>query len=133
MVTRARLLRAIRPELGLGLDAFLSLLLADLAVLDVAALDGALRGLDRSLDFGFDASGTFAASAPVVGLKTSPKRPLSPWTCLPPEAGISWVNCWFLRDLRTPFGGAKLSGIGREGELHSPNFYSEPMNVCIKL
>jgi len=50
-----------------------------------------------------------------------------------PEVGISWVNCWFLRDLRTPFGGAKLSGIGREGELHSPNFYSEPMNVCIKL
>src|SRR2546422_4886022 len=43
MVTRARLLRAIRPELGLGLDAFLSLLLADLAVLEVAALDGALR------------------------------------------------------------------------------------------
>src|SRR6266568_2201303 len=45
MVTRARLLRAIRPELGLGLDAFLSLLLADLAVLEVAALDGALRRL----------------------------------------------------------------------------------------
>jgi len=49
------------------------------------------------------------------------------------EVGISWVNCWFLRDLRTPFGGAKLSGIGREGGLHSLNFYSEPMNVCIKL
>jgi len=39
----------------------------------------------------------------------------------------------FLRDLRTPFGGAKLSGIGREGGLHSLNFYSEPTNVCIKL
>jgi aminomuconate-semialdehyde/2-hydroxymuconate-6-semialdehyde dehydrogenase len=49
------------------------------------------------------------------------------------EVGISWVNCWFLRDLRTPFGGAKLSGIGREGGLHSLNFYSEPTNVCIKL
>jgi aminomuconate-semialdehyde/2-hydroxymuconate-6-semialdehyde dehydrogenase len=49
------------------------------------------------------------------------------------EVGISWVNCWFLRDLRTPFGGAKLSGIGREGGLHSLNFYSEPSNVCIKL
>lgn len=49
------------------------------------------------------------------------------------EVGISWVNCWFLRDLRTPFGGAKLSGIGREGGLHSLNFYSEPMNVCVKL
>jgi len=47
--------------------------------------------------------------------------------------GISWVNCWFLRDLRTPFGGAKLSGIGREGGLHSLNFYSEPTNICIKL
>ncbi len=49
------------------------------------------------------------------------------------EVGISWVNCWFLRDLRTPFGGAKLSGIGREGGLHSLNFYSEPTNICIKL
>ena len=49
------------------------------------------------------------------------------------EVGISWVNCWFLRDLRTPFGGAKLSGIGREGGLHSLNFYSEPTNVCFKL
>lgn len=49
------------------------------------------------------------------------------------EVGISWVNCWFLRDLRTPFGGTKLSGIGREGGLHSLNFYSETSNVCIKL
>ena len=39
--------------------------------------------------------------------------------------GICWVNCWFLRDLRTPFGGVKLSGIGREGGLHSLNFYAE--------
>jgi aminomuconate-semialdehyde/2-hydroxymuconate-6-semialdehyde dehydrogenase len=49
------------------------------------------------------------------------------------EVGISWVNCWFLRDLRTPFGGVKLSGIGREGGQHSLNFYSEPTNICIKL
>ena len=49
------------------------------------------------------------------------------------ECGLAWVNCWFLRDLRTPFGGAKLSGIGREGGLHSLNFYSEPTNVCVKL
>ena len=48
------------------------------------------------------------------------------------EVGISWVNSWFLRDLRTPFGGAKLSGIGREGGAHSINFYSEPTNICIK-
>lgn len=49
------------------------------------------------------------------------------------EVGISWVNCWFLRDLRTPFGGTKLSGIGREGGAHSIAFYSEPTNICIKL
>jgi aminomuconate-semialdehyde/2-hydroxymuconate-6-semialdehyde dehydrogenase len=49
------------------------------------------------------------------------------------EAGITWVNCWFLRDLRTPFGGMKMSGIGREGGVHSLNFYSEPSNICIKL
>ena len=49
------------------------------------------------------------------------------------ESGMTWVNSHNVRDLRTPFGGAKLSGIGREGGLHSLNFYSEPTNVCIKL
>ena len=49
------------------------------------------------------------------------------------KVGITWVNCWFLRDLRTPFGGAGLSGIGREGGMHSLNFYSEPNNICIRL
>jgi aminomuconate-semialdehyde/2-hydroxymuconate-6-semialdehyde dehydrogenase len=49
------------------------------------------------------------------------------------NAGITWVNCWFLRDLRTPFGGVGLSGIGREGGMHSLNFYSELNNICIKL
>jgi aminomuconate-semialdehyde/2-hydroxymuconate-6-semialdehyde dehydrogenase len=48
------------------------------------------------------------------------------------NVGITWVNCWFLRDLRTPFGGVGLSGIGREGGTHSLNFYSELNNVCIK-
>lgn len=46
-------------------------------------------------------------------------------------AGVVWVNSWFLRDLRTPFGGSKLSGIGREGGLHSLEFYSELRNVCV--
>lgn len=49
------------------------------------------------------------------------------------DAGIVWVNTWYLRDLRTPFGGVKLSGIGREGGLYSLNFYAEPSNICIKL
>src|SRR5574338_268095 len=49
------------------------------------------------------------------------------------EVGIAWVNAWFLRDLRTPFGGAKQSGIGREGGVHSLEFYTELKNVCIKL
>jgi aminomuconate-semialdehyde/2-hydroxymuconate-6-semialdehyde dehydrogenase len=49
------------------------------------------------------------------------------------RVGITWVNCWFLRDLRTPFGGAGLSGVGREGGMHSLNFYSEPNNICIRL
>jgi aminomuconate-semialdehyde/2-hydroxymuconate-6-semialdehyde dehydrogenase len=49
------------------------------------------------------------------------------------KVGITWVNCWFLRDLRTPFGGAGLSGIGREGGLHSLNFYSEINNICVRL
>jgi len=49
------------------------------------------------------------------------------------NVGITWVNCWFLRDLRTPFGGVGLSGIGREGGMHSLNFYSQLNNICIRL
>ena len=49
------------------------------------------------------------------------------------EAGLVWVNTWFLRDLRAPFGGVKLSGIGREGGQHSLRFYAEPTNICIKV
>jgi len=49
------------------------------------------------------------------------------------ETGIVWVNSWFLRDLRTPFGGMKRSGIGREGGTYSLEFYTELKNICIKL
>jgi aminomuconate-semialdehyde/2-hydroxymuconate-6-semialdehyde dehydrogenase len=49
------------------------------------------------------------------------------------QVGLAWINCWFLRDLRTPFGGAKQSGIGREGGVHSLEFYTELRNVCLKL
>jgi aminomuconate-semialdehyde/2-hydroxymuconate-6-semialdehyde dehydrogenase len=48
------------------------------------------------------------------------------------EAGIVWVNTWLLRDLRTPFGGMKNSGVGREGGLEALRFFTEPKNVCIK-
>jgi aminomuconate-semialdehyde/2-hydroxymuconate-6-semialdehyde dehydrogenase len=48
------------------------------------------------------------------------------------HAGIVWVNCWLLRDLRTPFGGAKESGVGREGGFEALEFFTEPKNVCIK-
>ena len=49
------------------------------------------------------------------------------------ESGVVWVNSWFLRDLRTAFGGAKQSGIGREGGVHSLEFYTEMRNICVKL
>ena len=49
------------------------------------------------------------------------------------NCGIAWVNSWFLRDLRTAFGGAKESGMGREGGVHSLEFYTEMQNVCIKI
>lgn len=48
------------------------------------------------------------------------------------ESGIVWINCWLLRDLRTPFGGVKNSGVGREGGWEALNFFTEPKNVCIK-
>lgn len=47
------------------------------------------------------------------------------------ETGIVWINCWMLRDLRTPFGGMKQSGIGREGGLEAMRFFTEPRNICI--
>jgi aminomuconate-semialdehyde/2-hydroxymuconate-6-semialdehyde dehydrogenase len=47
------------------------------------------------------------------------------------HTGIVWVNCWLHRDLRTPFGGVKDSGLGREGGLHSLEFYTEAKNVCV--
>jgi aminomuconate-semialdehyde/2-hydroxymuconate-6-semialdehyde dehydrogenase len=49
------------------------------------------------------------------------------------NVGMAWVNTWFLRDLRSPFGGVGLSGIGREGGEHSMDFYTEPTNVCVAL
>ena len=48
------------------------------------------------------------------------------------QAGIVWVNTWLMRDLRTPFGGMKDSGVGREGGLEALRFFTEPKNVCIK-
>jgi aminomuconate-semialdehyde/2-hydroxymuconate-6-semialdehyde dehydrogenase len=48
------------------------------------------------------------------------------------ESGIVWVNCWLLRDLRTPFGGMKSSGIGREGGFEALQFFTEEKNVCIQ-
>ena len=48
------------------------------------------------------------------------------------EAGIVWINTWLLRDLRTPFGGVKESGVGREGGFEALRFFTEPKNVCIQ-
>ena len=49
------------------------------------------------------------------------------------NSGIVWINCWLLRDLRTPFGGVKSSGVGREGGFEALHFFTEPKNVCIQL
>jgi aminomuconate-semialdehyde/2-hydroxymuconate-6-semialdehyde dehydrogenase len=49
------------------------------------------------------------------------------------KSGIIWVNCWLFRDLRTPFGGMKQSGVGREGGWDALRFFTEAKNVCIKL
>jgi aminomuconate-semialdehyde/2-hydroxymuconate-6-semialdehyde dehydrogenase len=49
------------------------------------------------------------------------------------KSGIIWVNCWLFRDLRTPFGGMKQSGVGREGGFEAIKFFTEEKNICIKL
>jgi aminomuconate-semialdehyde/2-hydroxymuconate-6-semialdehyde dehydrogenase len=48
------------------------------------------------------------------------------------ESGIVWINTWMLRDLRTPFGGQKASGVGREGGFEALRFFTEPKNICIR-
>jgi aminomuconate-semialdehyde/2-hydroxymuconate-6-semialdehyde dehydrogenase len=49
------------------------------------------------------------------------------------QSGIVWINCWLERDLRTPFGGVKSSGVGREGGWEALRFFTEPKNICVKL
>ncbi len=49
------------------------------------------------------------------------------------ESGIVWINCWLLRDLRTPFGGIKNSGVGREGGWDALKFFTEQKNICIEI
>jgi aminomuconate-semialdehyde/2-hydroxymuconate-6-semialdehyde dehydrogenase len=49
------------------------------------------------------------------------------------NSGIVWVNCWMVRDLRTPFGGMKQSGVGREGGTEALRFFTEAKNICIRL
>jgi aminomuconate-semialdehyde/2-hydroxymuconate-6-semialdehyde dehydrogenase len=48
------------------------------------------------------------------------------------QAGVVWVNCWMVRDLRTPFGGMKASGVGREGGSEAIRFFTEAKNVCVR-
>lgn len=49
------------------------------------------------------------------------------------KSGIVWINCWLLRDLRTPFGGMKQSGVGREGGWEAMRFFTEAKNVCVRI
>jgi len=49
------------------------------------------------------------------------------------DSGVVWVNCWMVRDLRTPFGGVKQSGVGREGGQEALRFFTEPKNVCVRV
>ncbi len=49
------------------------------------------------------------------------------------DCGIVWINCWLRRDLRTPFGGVKDSGLGREGGVEALRFFTEPKNICVAL
>ena len=49
------------------------------------------------------------------------------------DSGVLWINTWLMRDLRTPFGGMKASGRGREGGLYGLKFFSEMKNICINI
>ena len=84
----------------------------------------------------------FDSEEEVLNLANSTKYGLSSmvWTsdlkranrmALKLDSGIVWINCWLVRDLRTPFGGMKESGVGREGGSYALNFFTETTNVCI--
>ena len=86
----------------------------------------------------------FATEEEVIGLANSTNYGLSAtiWTenlrrahrvAASLKSGIVWVNCWLVRDLRTPFGGMKQSGVGREGGIDALNFFTEAKNICIKV
>lgn len=87
---------------------------------------------------------SFATEEEVIGLANSTKYGLSAtvWTenlkrahtvSASLNSGIVWVNCWLVRDLRTPFGGMKQSGVGREGGDDALKFFTEAKNICIKV
>lgn len=86
----------------------------------------------------------FATEDEVIGYANSTKYGLSAtiWTenlkkahrvSARVKSGIIWVNCWLFRDLRTPFGGMKQSGVGREGGWDALKFFTDTKNICIKL
>ena len=120
---------------GLGLVTLLLLIqLGGLAILTFST--AALSALGGRVTARFEASSVgFRGIANRYGLATSVhtqdiSRAMRMANAI--EVGLCWINSWFLRDLRTPFGGSKQSGIGREGGVHSLEFYTELRNVMIK-
>lgn len=90
-------------------------------VVTVMPFDSESELLEMANDVGYGLSATLWTSDLDRTMRLSKKI----------DAGVVWVNCWLMRDLRTPFGGFKNSGVGREGGLESLRFFSEPKNVCI--
>ena len=109
-------------------------------VLDKASIEK--RGQLWEVLFQEEVVGSFGSEEEVLNLANSTKYGLCSmvWTSdlkranrmsLKLDSGIVWINCWLVRDLRTPFGGVKDSGVGREGGTYALNFFTETTNVCI--
>ena len=93
----------------------------------VALITGAGRGLGReeAIQLANDSQYGLAATIWTQDIAKAHR------TASAIESGIAWINCWLVRDLRTPFGGVKSSGVGREGGFEALRFFTEPQNVCL--
>lgn len=91
-------------------------------VVTIQPFDGVENAIQRANESDYGLSATIWTSNLTVAHRAAAEI----------EAGIVWINCWLARDLRTPFGGMKQSGLGREGGMEAMKFWTEPKNVCIK-
>ncbi|MBV6272754.1 2-hydroxymuconic semialdehyde dehydrogenase [Alcaligenaceae bacterium CGII-47] len=115
----------VRPSIWTGLPDDARCLREEIfgPVCHIAAFDTEDEAIDRANDSDYGLATAIWTRDVSRAHRVSPRM----------RSGLVWVNTWYLRDLRTPFGGVRRSGIGREGGRYSLDFYSEITNICVKV